>query len=246
MLIDGLPFVRIPAGTFMMGGSPARFQRELPVRKVTISKPFYSSAWPVTRAVWLRYRPDAWTGPEREGLSLELPAGDISHPQAVEYADALSKRHGRRFSLATEAQWEYAARGGLEGKQYPWGDEPIDETRANTHLPHLTPVASYPPNGYGLFEFVGNTAEWVADTFLADAFARTPFECTDPHVTDESTIDPLLPPDSPRTVIRVMRASYCSNDPFVREQARVSWRNGIEEWVQAKGLAFRLVAEADD
>jgi hypothetical protein len=43
-----------------------------------------------------------------------------------------------------------------------------------------------------------------------------------------------------------MRASYCSNDPFVREQARVSWRNGIEEWVQAKGLAFRLVAEADD
>jgi formylglycine-generating enzyme required for sulfatase activity len=245
MLLDGLPFVKIPAGTFTMGGSPARFAREVPLRRVTISKPFYISAWPVTRAVWLRYRPDAWTGADREGLALELPAGAVSHQEAVEFAASLTRQHGRRFRLPTEAEWEYAGRGGLEGKQYPWGDEPIDETRANTRRPQLAPVASYPPNGYGLFDVVGNTAEWVADAFLADAYARTPFECTDPLVTDESTVDPLLPANSSRSVIRVIRASF-SGDPFMREQARVSWRNGIDEWVQANALSFRLVVETDE
>jgi formylglycine-generating enzyme required for sulfatase activity len=245
-LIEGLPFVRIEPGTFTMGGSPARFQRELPIRQVTISKPFYISAWPVTRKAWLNYRPDAWTGADREGLALELPAGDISHPEAAEYAAQLSKQHKRTFRLPTEAEWEYAARGGLEKKEYPWGDEAVDDSRANINLPQPTPVASYPPNGYGLFDCVGNIAEWVADAFLADAYAHTPEQCSDPYVVDESTIDPLLPEGSPQTVIRVMRASYCGDDPFLREQARVSWRNGIEDWVQAKGLGFRLVVEIDE
>jgi formylglycine-generating enzyme required for sulfatase activity len=245
VLLDGLPFVKIPAGTFLMGGSPARFRRELPVRKVTITQSFWISAWPVTRAIWLRYRPDAWSGAESEGLELELPAGSISHTEAVEYAAFLSKQTGAHFRLPTEAEWEYAARGGLEGAQYPWGNDPIDPTRANTDRPRLVPVACYPANAYGLFDMVGNTAEWAADIFLDDGYSLTPPEVTDPLAVGESLDDPLAPPDSRRSVRRVMRASFSGNE-FCYEMARNSFRQGVDEWVRAPGLAFRLVVPADD
>jgi formylglycine-generating enzyme required for sulfatase activity len=245
MLVADLPFVRIPAGTFTMGGSPARLRCELPQRRVTITTPYWISAWPITRAVWLRYRPDAWSGADAEGLARELPAGGISYPEANDYARHLSRQIGMQFRLPTEAEWEYAARGGLEGAQYPWGDDAIDATRANTAQPRLVPVACYAPNGYGLFDMVGNTAEWTADTFLYDAYARTPHEVGDPRVDGESLPDPLAPPGSRTSIRRVMRASF-SGDPFLAEMARNSFRHGIDEFVQAAALSFRLVAPADD
>ncbi len=245
MLIDGLPFVRVPAGTFLMGGSPARFRRELPVRRVTISRSFWMSAWPITRAIWLRYRPDAWSGAEREGLELELPAGDINFLEAAEYSAYLASQTGLPFELPSEAQWEIAARGGIESAQYPWGNDPIDATYANTDRPRLVPAACYPPNAYGLFDMVGNAAEWTRDIFLDDAYAQTPYEVTDPVAIGDSLDDPLAPPASRRSRRRTMRASFSGNE-FCHQMARNSFRQGIDEWVRAPGLAFRLVVPADD
>ncbi len=149
-----LPFARIPAGTFTMGGSPALQARELPNRRVTLSRPFLLSAWPVTRRLWRHFRPDAFPGALSEGLAGDLPALQISCDEADAFVAFLSARDGRRYRLPTEAEWEYAARGGLEGKAHPWGDEPPDPTRCNYLNPRAVPVACYPPNGYGLFDNV--------------------------------------------------------------------------------------------
>ena len=92
----------------------------------------------------------------------------------------MSTAAGRVVRLPTEAEWEKAARGGLEGKRFAWGDR-IDRNLAN-FLPEpgqkaqlgTTPCRSYPPNGYGLFDMIGNVWEWVQDWYDAAYYSTTP------------------------------------------------------------------------
>ena len=130
---------------------------------------------------WWEYRPGAdWRHPQGPESSLE---GREDHPVVhVAYEDALAYAAWAGKELPTEAEWEFAARGGLEGKAYPWGDasNPDGRFMANTwqgHFPYqnsaddgfegTSPVDAFPPNGYGLFDMVGNTWEWTSSPFDA-------------------------------------------------------------------------------
>jgi formylglycine-generating enzyme len=242
-LRPGLPFVRVPAGTFTMGGTPAVQFREVPTRTVTVSKPYLMSAWPVTRELWALLRPETYPGAEREGLAAQLPATHIPWTDAVAFAEFLSEHDGRRYRLPTEAEWEYAARGGLEGKQYPWGDEDADPTRCNYSNPRPVPVACYPPNGYGLFDSVGNNYEWTADYYLKDAYARTPPEVVDPTGPSAELVHTVN--GDPGDMARVLRGGGWLGNVMSKINCRNSWRIGWPEGFHWGNLGVRLVTDAD-
>lgn len=130
---------------------------------------------------WVFRRHATWRAPEGAGSSID---GRGQHPVVhVSYADAQAYAAWAGGTLPTEAQWEYAARGGLDGKRFSWGDAPAppaDPSRANTWqgpFPFFdeaadgyagtAPVGCYPPNGFGLYDMTGNVWEWTADRFDA-------------------------------------------------------------------------------
>ncbi len=135
---------------------------------------------------WWRYEPGAnWRHPEGPKSDLQgrekYPVVQVSYDDAAAYAKWAGKR------LPTEAEWEYAARGGLAGKPFAWGDElrpggkwmanifqgtfPVKDTGADGFA-GLAPVAQFPPNGYGLYDMAGNAWEWCADWYRPDYYAQ--------------------------------------------------------------------------
>ena len=105
----------------------------------------------------------------------------------VAYDDALAYAKWAGKRLPTEAEWEFAARGGMTGKLFPWGDEfktgrPLDGQQPPGTLSRsrhgtdgftgIAPVAQFPPNGYGLYDVAGNVWEWVSDWYRPDYYAR--------------------------------------------------------------------------
>jgi formylglycine-generating enzyme len=149
---------------------------------------------------WWIWRPGAdWRHPEGPGSNVggrELnPVTHVAYSDAVAYANWASK------SLPTEAEWEYAARGGLEGAIYTWGDEfsPRGRTMANTWQGEFpwenlgtdgyegtSPVERFPPNGYGLYDMAGNVWEWTVDDLVMQRL-NGPRCCApeSPHVAAE-------------------------------------------------------------
>jgi formylglycine-generating enzyme required for sulfatase activity len=103
------------------------------------------------------------------------PSGRGQHPVVlVSWHDAVAYCAWAGGRLPTEAEWEHAARGGLEGKLYPWGDE-IDPSRANyDNRSGTSPVGAYAPNAYGLYDIAGNVWEWVSDWYDAQYYRASP------------------------------------------------------------------------
>ena len=155
---------------------------------------------------WWRYVPGAdWRHPEGPGSTLH---GRERHPVtqvAFEDAEACAAWAGKQ--LPTEAEWEFAARGGLEGKAFVWGDDhfPKGKAMANTwqgefpwqnllldRYEGTSPVGRFPPNGYGLVDMAGNVWEWTSDFFTSRQGEEAEHACCaprNPHVTDP---DPSL------------------------------------------------------
>ena len=135
---------------------------------------------------WWRFL-RAPTGGIRTARSSNINALD-NHPVVhVAYADALAYAQWAGKELPTEAEWEFAARGGLDGAEFAWGDEftPGGKHRANTwqgNFPHenlcedgferTSPVTAFPPNGYGVYDMIGNVWEWTTDWWSQQARSR--------------------------------------------------------------------------
>ena len=159
----------LPGGAFLMGQEDGR-DDERPVHRVTLA-PFRLSRLPVTNADFAAFRPFEFT-------NAALPVTSVSWFQATEYCAWLSSQWGIRLRLPTEAEWEFAARGGLEQSRYPWGNAP-PETRAGYAARWLRgpePVGTAEPNAYGLFDLCENVHEWCSDWYFQDYYAESPPE----------------------------------------------------------------------
>ncbi len=180
----------IPAGTFQMGSNTGDTD-ERPVHTVTLDA-FYMDTHEVTNTEyaaflnamgkhingwwrWVDINGGAYTTINLVDGVYRPRAGYENHPViSVRWRGAMAYARWAGKRLPTEAEWEYAARGGLAGKRYPWGDT-LDKTKANYNNPRgSTAVGSYPPNGYGLYDMVGNVAEWCLDAYDADYYAKSP------------------------------------------------------------------------
>lgn len=184
----------------------------------------------------------------------DFPVVQIAHEDAVAYCMWAGKR------LPTEAEWEFAARGGLEGKVNVWGDEPVSPKRCNIwdgHFPdkntgedgftRTAPVKSFPPNGYGLYDMAGNVWEWCSDLYRPDTYARRVLEVGRDGIADNprgpgSSLDPRNP-HSPES--RVHRGgSFLCNDSYCASY-RPSARMACPPDTGLSHLGFRCVKTAE-
>jgi sulfatase modifying factor 1 len=146
---------------------------------------------------WWRWVPGAdWRRPYGPATTLDgrerHPVTHVAHRDALAYAAWAGK------ALATEAEWEFAARGGLEGADYAWGDEATPKGRlmANTWQGRFpwenlcldgyagtSPIKSFPPNGYGLYDMTGNVWEWTSDLFSMPVAEGSVTPCCAPRLS---------------------------------------------------------------
>jgi formylglycine-generating enzyme len=177
--LDLLPRrIAIAGGTFRMGQEDGR-DEERPVHRVTLG-PFGLAQCQITNAQYDRFRRE--TGQripkfqDEQFLHPQQPVVGVSWFDAIAYCGWLGQTTGTRVRLPTEAEWEWAARGGVEGRLYPWGDAPVTEREGYAlrwrHAPE--PVATSDPNDFGLYDMCENVHEWCADWYDPGYYAVSP------------------------------------------------------------------------
>jgi sulfatase modifying factor 1 len=211
---------------------------------------------------WWSFVPGAnWRHPDGPNSNIDgkddYPVVQVSWDDVQAYAKWLG--NGKR--LPTEAEWEFAARGGLEQADYAWGKEAAPEGRKLANIfpvqgqfpvigtqykvqPGTSKVRSYPANGYGLFDMTGNVWQWTADRYRADRFvqlAGTAAMVVNPQGPADSfdPDDPTAPINAPKRVIRggsfLCDESYCLS-------FRPSARRGSDPANPMSHIGFRLVS----
>jgi formylglycine-generating enzyme required for sulfatase activity len=171
--------VTVPAGWFLMGSEVGQ-DNERPVHRVWIDS-FSLAAHQVTNSAYagfLRHQgklpPPFWH--DSNFSHPEQPVVGVSWNDAVEYCAWLAEIAHRSYRLPTEAEWERAARGGIEGALFPWGNAPPESlpNYANRWQSGPEPVGLSAPNAYGLFDICANVHEWCNDWYGPDYYATSP------------------------------------------------------------------------
>ena len=238
--------VLIPAGTFEMGSEDEDANDdEQPVHTVHLNA-FYMDKYEVTNAQFKRFI-DAnpawqkgniedrfhngsylrhWSSNNYPDGKADYPVVNVSWYAAMAYAEWAGKR------LPTEAEWEYAARGGLSGKKYPWGDDEPTAAYANYHrnVNDPTPVGRYAANGYGLYNMAGNVWEWCLDAYDSDFYAAS--ESRNPIAGGEVDNFTTIPTDPSR----VLRGGSRGFDALC---LRVAYRSGRSPTFTSDYFGFR-------
>jgi sulfatase modifying factor 1 len=191
---------------------------------------------------WLAVRGASWRRPEGPGSDV---AGRQNHPVVhVSWHDAEAYATWAGKRLPSEAEWEYAARGGLPGRRFAWGDEltprgrwmcniwqgtfPTENTRDDGHLT-TAPAKSFAPNGYGLSCMAGNVWEWCADWFAPDYYRHSPAD------------DPRGPEAGEQRVMR--GGSYLCHDSYCHRY-RVAARSSNTPESTSANTGFRCAGDA--
>jgi formylglycine-generating enzyme required for sulfatase activity len=210
----GMKLVLIPAGTFMMGSpteEPRRFRDESE-HQVTLAKRFYMGCTEVTQGQWKKVMDtEPWKGKDSVEEGDDFPAVHTVWDEAVEFCRKLSELETRVYRLPTEAEWEYACRGGTttafsfgaddaELGNYAWYNR--NAWDVGEKFPHR--VAQKRPNPFGLYDMHGNVREWCSDWY-----SRYPTRS-------------LTDPSGPKAgTLRVLRGgTYRSEPRLVRSAAR--------------------------
>lgn len=170
----------VPEGQFLMGSADENAFDEGPVHRVYVAA-FEMAQTPVTNhdyGIFLKKakkEPSEWW--ENSAFNdPEQPVVGVNWHEAKEYCEWLSKKTGHNIRLPTEAEFEKAARGGLHGKKYPWGDE----VSAGRYRIKVGPLESpykmkaNPPNAYGLFDMVSNVHQWCLDGYDPNYYEESP------------------------------------------------------------------------
>jgi formylglycine-generating enzyme required for sulfatase activity len=262
---DCAEMVVLPGGTFQMGSrdnEAGRMTAEGPQHPARVSG-FAIGRYDVTVGEWKRFaaatnRPTGygceWAGLPRDQNAKASwrtlgftqtdrdPVVCVSWHDAQDYAAWMTKRTGHAYRLPTEAEWEYAARGGTT-TAYPWGDQPSHD-RANYGADtccseraegkdrwlQTSPVGSFPPNAFGLYDMIGNAWQWI-DTCFEGSYR----------------LDATAAPKGGKCEKRVLRGGTWGDTPALIRVAFRNWSpapNWPAEWeYRSGGVGFRLVRE---
>jgi formylglycine-generating enzyme required for sulfatase activity len=202
--------------------------------------------------VWWRYVPGAaWHHPEGTPSHIKER---LNHPAVhVAYADAEAYCQWAGKRLPTEAEFEYAARGGLQGKRYAWGDEikpggrwpaniwqgkfPVENSRADG-FSRTSPVRSFPPNGYGLYDMGGNVWQWTRDWYRPDTYTQ---DAAQGVVRNPQGPRSSLDPSEPQVPKRVQRGgSFLCSDHYCTRYLVGSRGKGAPD-SSGSNIGFRCV-----
>jgi formylglycine-generating enzyme len=220
--------VLVPGGSFIMGKNTPYPSDWQPEHRVSIDS-FYVDRYEVRNKEYFEFCQATHTGlPEFWGMAQfkcgpdfpDFPVVGVNYFDAEKYAKWAGKR------LPTEAEWEYAARGGLPASNFPWGDQ-ADSTKMNYGKKYksILKVGSFPPNAYGIFDISGNVWEWTSDNYGDDFYANSPEK------------NPKGPPSGRFKVIR--GGSWHSGGMCVQTY----YRNGLSpSWVDF-AVGFRCVKD---
>ena len=222
--------VRIPEGWFWMG-SEAGQENERPVHRVWVDA-FCLAACQVTNSEYARFLDATKSNPppfwqDSHFNHPQQPVVAVSWFEAVRYCEWMTTVTGRKYRLPTEAEWERAARGKVDGKLFPWGDDP-PQSRPDYDKRWKTgpePVGGYEPNAFGLYDIGDNVHEWCSDWYQADYYS----------------VSPERNPRGPETGSR--RASRGGSWRHHIKVARCSARSSIPPEFQYADYGFRIACD---
>lgn len=241
-----LEIVLLPGGPFQMGSYDEEYADEEPVHQVVVP-PFGIGKYEVTQAQWRavmggdnpsRFKgenlPHVTTAPLSGEKGENLPVEKVSWEDATEFCRKLSSRTGKTYRLPTEAEWEYACRGGtttvfafgasLSSTQANFdGNYPYGGAAKGVYRQKTTPVGGFPPNKFGLYDMHGNVWEWCQDWYDKSYYRQSP----------ENN------PQGPTSgTYRVVRGGSWYDYGL---HCRSSLRNGISPIVHYDNIGFRVV-----